>query len=333
MITTVAGGGFGGDNGPASSAGVAQPSGVAADSAGNLYIAEPPTGRIRKISNGVISTVAGNGTKGFGGDGGPAPSAELSPLGLAVDTTANIYVTDGSDRIRVLTPSVLPSINTKGVVPVFSSVPFIQAGSWVSLYGTNLSGATFVWSGDFPTSLGGVSVTVNGNPAYLWLVSPIQINLQAPDDTTTGLVSVVVNTPGGTAASTVTLAPYGPSFSLLGDGKHVAGVIATPKGNGLYGGGTYDLVGPSGAFSFNTRPVKPGEVLVLYGVGFGPTTPSVPAGQVFAGAASTTKPGTITIGRVNADVAFAGITEAGLYQINVTVPVGSGKETSCFKPR
>lgn len=200
----------------------------------------------------------------------------------------------------------------------------IQPGSWVSIYGTNLANGTSIWNGDFPISVGGVSVTIDSKPAYLWLVSPTQINLQVPDDTTTGMVSVVVTTPSGTAASTVTLAQYGPSFSLLGDGKHVAGEIATPDGTGAYGGGTYDLVGPTGAFSFNTRPVKAGETLVLYGVGFGPTTPQVPAGKAFSGAAPTSAPVAITVGGVAANVAFSGITEAGLYQFNLTVPANTG---------
>jgi uncharacterized protein (TIGR03437 family) len=167
-------------------------------------------------------------------------------------------------------------------------------------------------------------VTIDGRPAYLWYVSPTQINLQVPDDTATGPVSMVVTTASGTAASTVTLAPYGPSFSLLSDGKHVAGEIATPDGTGVYGGGTYDLVGSSNTFSYNTRPVKAGETLVLFGVGFGPTTPPVPAGQPFSSAAPTSSPVTMTIGGVPAYVAFSGITAAGLYQLNLIIPPGTG---------
>jgi uncharacterized protein (TIGR03437 family) len=213
-----------------------------------------------------------------------------------------------------------PAITPDGVVPIYSTIPVIQPGSWVSIYGVDFAAATSTWNGDFPTSLGGVTVTIDNIPAYLWIVSPTQINLQAPDDSTIGPVSVVVKNPSGTATSTVNLAPQGPSFSLLGDGKHVAAEIATPSGAGAYGDGTYDLVGPSGAFSFNTRPVNPGETLVLFGVGFGPTSPPVLAGRVFYGAAATTNRVSITIGGVNANVAFSGITEAGLYQINVTIP-------------
>ncbi|MER7225901.1 hypothetical protein ABT370_22280, partial [Streptomyces rubradiris] len=85
-ISTVAGtgtAGFGGDGGPAASAQLNNPLGVAVDSAGALYIAEYGNHRVRKVAlDGTISTVAGTGTAGFGGDGGPAASAQLNnPLG------------------------------------------------------------------------------------------------------------------------------------------------------------------------------------------------------------------------------------------------------------
>lgn len=220
----------------------------------------------------------------------------------------------------------IPIISSSGVVPLDSSIPVIQPGSWISIYGSNLANSTVVWNDDFPLSLGGVSVTINKKPGYLWFVSPGQINLQAPDDSATGLVPVVVTTPNGTATSTVTLAASGPSFSLF-NSRYAAGVILTPNGSGAYDGGVYDLLGPVAFFNFNTRPVKAGEVLELYGVGFGPTSPPVPAGQVFGGAAPTVQPVTVAIGGVSATVLFSGLTSAGLYQLNVVVPnVASGDQ-------
>jgi uncharacterized protein (TIGR03437 family) len=329
VITTVVGNGtrgFSGDNGPAASAELYAPYGVAVDSAGNLFIADTENSLIRKVSNGVIATIAGNWLDTVIGDNGPATGGMLTvTYGIALDSSGRLFVGDTyNNRVRLLTPGTPPAISPGGVVPVFSSVPVIQPGSWISIYGSNLASGTAIWNGDFPLSLGGSSVTIDGKTAFLWYVSPTQINLQVPDDTAVGTVDVVVKTATGSAASTVTLAPFSPSFSLLGDGKHVCAEIATPNGTGAYGGGAYDLLGPSNTFSYATRPVKAGETLVLFGVGFGPTTPRVPAGQAFSGAAPTSNPVTVTVGARVAVVGFSGITEAGLYQINVTVPPGTG---------
>jgi sugar lactone lactonase YvrE len=115
IITTVAGigpawygtSGFGGDGGPATSAQLDNPHGVALDSAGNLFIADQGNNRVRKVTpNGIITTVAGNGTQDFGGDGGPATSAQLFwPSGVAVDTAGNLFIADyGNQRVRKVTP-------------------------------------------------------------------------------------------------------------------------------------------------------------------------------------------------------------------------------------
>src|SRR5208337_2263721 len=105
--------GFGGDGGPASQAQLNQPEGVAVDASGNLYIADTDNNRIRKISpNGIITTVAGNGIAGFGGDHGPASQAQLNhPEGVAVDASGNLYIADtDNDRIREVRNGVIVTI-------------------------------------------------------------------------------------------------------------------------------------------------------------------------------------------------------------------------------
>ncbi len=109
VITTVAGGGqdFLGDNGPATHANLNQPHGIAVDAGGNLYIADTLNSRVREVSNGVITTIAGNGSVGFGGDNGPATAAALNgAYGVAVDLSGKVYIADtNNNRIRVLTPT------------------------------------------------------------------------------------------------------------------------------------------------------------------------------------------------------------------------------------
>jgi hypothetical protein len=106
IITAIAGTGatgFAGDGGPATQAQLRAPIGIAADSAGNVYFADQANNRIRKISvGGIITTVAGNGSQGFSGDGGPATSAAIDgPFGVAVDRAGVVYVTDSrNDRVR-----------------------------------------------------------------------------------------------------------------------------------------------------------------------------------------------------------------------------------------
>jgi sugar lactone lactonase YvrE len=100
--------GYNGDGIPATQAYLSAPSGTAMDANGNFYIADAGNNRIRKVdTNGIISTVAGNGTYGFSGDGGLATNAELAgPLGVAFDTKGNMYIADTSNyRIRIVNSS------------------------------------------------------------------------------------------------------------------------------------------------------------------------------------------------------------------------------------
>jgi uncharacterized protein (TIGR03437 family) len=320
IITTIAGNGtigYTGDGGPATSAELSTPAAIAAAS-GTVYIPDRDNNVIRVVlPDGTIHTVAGNGVAGFGGDSGPATSAKLnSPRAVALTPSGGVYIADeGNNRIRLIVPP--PSIPAGGVTPIDSAANTIQPGSWISIYGSNFAITSTIWNGDFPTSLGSVSVMINSRPAYLWYVSPGQLNVQAPDDTATGSVPVVVTTPFGTVSSAVTLGPYAPSFSLF-SGKYPAAIVGTSgPGNS---GADYDYIGPAGAFSFPSRPVAAGETIILFGVGFGPTNPTVKAGQAFSGAAPCTTLPQFTIGGITATVVFAGIVEAGLYQFNVVVP-------------
>ncbi|WP_143106614.1 S-layer homology domain-containing protein [Cohnella sp. OV330] len=114
IVTTIAGtdvAGFFGDGGPAAAAQLTSPTGIALDAAGNLYIADSGNQRIRKIdANGVISTIAGNGTQGYSGDGGPATAAAMNaPIGVALDPQGNLFVSE-------LTNHVIRKIGTDGIV-------------------------------------------------------------------------------------------------------------------------------------------------------------------------------------------------------------------------
>ena len=103
IITTIAGTatyGYSGDNGPATSAELSSPHGIAIDESGNIYLCDPITNCIRKINTaGIITTIAGNGIPGYTGDNGPATAAKLDwPFGVAVDATGNIYFTEWNNN-------------------------------------------------------------------------------------------------------------------------------------------------------------------------------------------------------------------------------------------
>src|SRR5262249_15532446 len=163
-----------------------QPAGIAMDSNGNLYIADVNNQRIRKVSNGVITTIAGNGTAAFSGDGGAADYAELNqPLGVAVDSSGKIYITDaGNGRIRLLTPGPSPSISNAGVVSAASPATRLQAapGGLASAYGTFLVNSfSAAPAGSLPLALNGAALRINNAfEAPLLLVGPTQINFQVP---------------------------------------------------------------------------------------------------------------------------------------------------------
>jgi protocatechuate 3,4-dioxygenase, beta subunit len=210
-------------------------------------------------------------------------------------------------------PAILPK---NGVVNGAGFQPGVTPGAWLTIYGDHLSETTRIWNaeteivnGKLPASLDGVSVTVNGRPAAVYFVSPTQINIQAPSDVT-GTVQVVVRNAEGTSDPvTVNVDPILPGFFLF-----PRYFVAAVRPDGSY-------VGPAGLIDgVTTSPAKPGETIVLYGTGFGPTSPDVTAGEVYRGAASLANAPAIRIGPGYADLQFAGLTAAGLYQFNIVVP-------------
>jgi len=191
------------------------------------------------------------------------------------------------------------------------------SGSWVTIAGSALSTTTRTWqSSDFtapdklPESLDGVSVRINNQPASVYYVSPTQLNVLAPDTTTEGNVQVTVTNSRGTSDPvSVAFSRLMPAFFQF-PGENVAAVRA----DGV-------LIGPSKLVDgVTTVPAKPGETIQLFGTGFGPTTPGVNAGTVVSAPLQTSTPVTVRIDSQDAAVTYAGMTSAGLYQINVTVP-------------
>ncbi len=165
VITTVAGNGvqgYSGDGGPATSAEFLDPSGVAVDASGNIYISD--TNAIRKLSNGIITTIAGGATAGFSGDGGPAADALLSDVtGLAVDSSGNVYIADSrNNRIRVaLAPPPNPTLppNLLSLIP--SSAPVGSPSLNVTITGTGFAN--------------GNKALFNGSPIPTTFVSTTQL--------------------------------------------------------------------------------------------------------------------------------------------------------------
>jgi uncharacterized protein (TIGR03437 family) len=162
-------------------------------------------------------------------------------------------------------------------------------------------------NGKLPTQLDGVSVSLDGKPAYVYFVSPGQIDVIAPADSAAGSVSVVVtNNNVATGAGTVQLNAEAPAFFAAGNY-----VVAT-HANG-------SLVGPANVLPGAT-PARPGETIAVYGTGFGATNPAVD-GQVIAAPVNVAAPPVITIkGLPPVTVTFAGLVSAGLDQINLTIP-------------
>ncbi len=336
-INTIAGNGtaaFGGDGGPAVSASFKSPYGVALDSAGLIYIAEYSSSRIRRIAlSGGISTIAGNGRFGFTGDGGAATNAAFNfPSGVAVAASGNIYVADvQNNAVRLLSPvpgssPALPSIDKGGVVSVaaFGASSAAAPGSWIEIYGANFAGTSRSWTGgDFkglsaPTWLDGTTVTIGGQAAAIDYISPGQVNVQVPSQVAAGEQNLVVtNNAGASEPYPLTIHDTEPGlysppqFNIAG--RAYAGALFTDYSFVLLPGASPATV---------TRRARPGDTILLFGVGFGPVLPDTPSGQLVQGSNSVATPLQFFFGDVQATTSYAGLApnQVGLYQFNVLVP-------------
>jgi uncharacterized protein (TIGR03437 family) len=340
-ITTVAGNGdntFAGDGGPATSASLGYPGGTVVDPAGNLFIVDGSNNRIREVSGGVITSVAGTGTPGFTGDGGAPLQAQLdSPFPITLDYAGNLYVGDGvysgdatDNRVRAISgvaaalTKQTPTIAAVVSASAFGEFKSISPGSWIEIYGSNLGIGTETWSGaDFsgvnaPNFLGGTEVTIGGQNAFIDFISPGQVNALVPSSVAAGMQSVTVTV--GSLTSTgynIAVNPVEPgldappSFDVGG----VQYVVA------LFADGTFVL--PVGAIpGLTSRPAQQGDEIVLYGIGFGPVTPNLPAGQLVE-QANALASFEISVGGVAVtNVPYAGLAPnfTGLYQFNIVVP-------------
>jgi uncharacterized protein (TIGR03437 family) len=192
--------------------------------------------------------------------------------------------------------------------------------SWITIGGNNLSSVTDTWNnaivnGKLPTKLDGVSVLVNGQPGYIYYVSSGQINLVAPDIGAGTMQVTVTNDVGTSPAFSAASTTFGPAFFLWA-GKYA---VATHYPD-------YSLAVKEGTFTgVTTVAAKPGDVLILWGTGFGPTTPAAPVGVELPSNTtySTTGQVSVTIGG-NAAVMYGAALApgfAGLYQVAIQVPL------------
>ncbi len=331
IITTVAGtgiAGFSGDGGPAVNAQLNRPWDVAVDAAGDLYISDYGNHRIRLVdASGNITTVAGSTGYGYSGDGGAATSAKLNyPTGIALDpANGNLYIADSSNNvIRVLTPTA-PSIDHIISASGYGGFHAAAPGSWIEIYGTNLAFNRRTWTtADFqgakaPTALDNVSVTIGGQPAYVYYISGTQISALVPMGVGTGQQPVVVkNAAGQTAAFNITVNATEPgllaptSFNISGTPYVVA--LATDL--------TTFILPPGAIPGITSERAKPGQTIVLYGIGFGPVSPAAQDGQIVSQSSTLATPLQVSIGGQPAQVTYQGLVQGdvGLYQFNVVVP-------------
>jgi len=292
----------------------------------------------------IILYATGLGAIDANGNASPLPTVTVGSQPVTVVTAMAVSANPGTYQVNIQLPVATPSGSLPVILsiggsssqsltlpvgvltgPVITNVenggsflPGFSQGSWTTITGANLAGTTRIWTGaDFngpnlPTQLDQVSVTIDGKAAYVYYISPFQLNVLSPADTAVGPVPVQVTYAGKTSnVLNGTEAAFAPAlfmFSPLG-GKYVAAV----RSDGQY-------LGPANLYPGLTVPAKAGDVILLYGTGFGPTNPTTNFGQTFSGAPPAANTVTATIGGVPANVQFAGLVAPGEYQFNILMP-------------
>lgn len=250
------------------------------------------------------SAVAGGRLYCFGGSNNGLPAQ------------GNIY---NGTQIYTPPPYVSLAISASG----FGGFSSVAPGTWVEIYGSGLASDTRPWSSaDFnginaPTSLDGTTVTIGGKQAFIDYISPTQVNALIPSNVPTGPQQVIVTSPYGATQYSVNVNAAEPG--LLAPASFNIGGIQ--YAGAFFPDGTYVL--PAGAISgANSRPATPGDTIVLYGIGFGPVTPSMPAGQTVQQLNNLSLPFQVSIGGVPVTPIYDGLAPnfLGLYQFNLTVP-------------
>jgi sugar lactone lactonase YvrE len=304
-ILTVAGtgtAGYSGDGGQSNSAMVNSPGGVAVDGSGNLFIADTYNNRIRKvtIANHVITTVAGTGTSGFGGDGGPATSALLyMPYGVTVDGSGSIYIADTyNQRIR----QVLGTMGLGGLSNTAWTVNQPGYSGSVSITGGTAPYSNLVTSGlpmGLTATLSGSTITISGTPTYVFTYSSVTLSVQdAVGNVGSRTYTIAINPPLYLAPLTVTqwtaqvegytgsIAISGGTgpFTLMAQANMPPGLTPVLSGSTIYlqgipsTPGTYsniqlavgDVTGAYfyGTFSMTITAPAPGSILTVAGIDY-----------------------------------------------------------------
>ena len=348
--------GFTGDGGLATAAELSDPRGLVFDSAGNLFFADAGNSRIRKIdTSNTITTYAGiTGTASTPiGDGGPATSAFLGTIrGLALDSSGNLYLSDSVSsgaHVRKIAAGSVGFVCTNNTTPVITSIesasayggyPYFASGTWLEIKGSNLADPSDPrltaatnpgqWTAaDFngvnaPVKLDGISASINGKPAYIWYLSTGQINVQAPQDNTIGNVNITVTNCNATSAPfslrRQLLAPglLAPTNYTVGGKPYLVATFASD--------GAYVLDTTAGAsFGLLSRPAKPGDLIIAYGIGFGDVTPSILPGVIVGQSNTVSSSVTVSFGTTPAPpLSYSGLAGnfVGLYEFYITVPPG-----------